>query len=137
MMKQLGVVLVLAAGALAGCSSLSCGDPHPYLNSGANPPLKAPAGLSVPPPDPAYEIAGVTANAGKRTDLNAAGVCLINPPQVVPSASGGGTKQAGSSGSGAAQPPSSEAAKKSEPPVKPATGTHTPVPSAVTSNAVP
>lgn len=130
MMKLFGIVLALAATALAGCSTLSCGDPHPYLNSGTRPPLTAPAGVSVPAPDPAYEIAGASVTAGKRTDLNAAGACLINPPQVVPSAAAGSTRQAdmARSESGAATP-----ASKSEVPAKPASKRGTPAPAAGTS----
>lgn len=138
MMKLLGIALVLAAGVMTGCSSLSCGDPHPYLNSGVTPPLKAPAGLSVPPPDPAYAIAGVTAgSAGKRTDLNAAGACLISPPQVVPSASGGSVKPTVSPGAATARPSSAAPTEKSESAAKPAAGTPVPAPAAATSRFVP
>lgn len=134
-MKLLGIALVLAAAVLTGCSSLSCGDPHPYLNSGVTPPLKAPVGLSVPAPDPAYAIAGVTASAGKRTDLNAAGACLISPPQVVPSASGSSVKPTGSSGAGTMQPPTAAPTGTSGSAAKPAAPT--PAPSVATSRSVP
>lgn len=126
MMKLCGIVLTLMAVALVGCSSLGCGDPHPYLNSGTNPPLKAPRGLSVPAPDPAYAIAGVTATAGKRTDLNSAGACLINPPQVVPPAA-----------AAAGTPKAAAPALKPEPAPKPAQGSSTPAPAAATSSRAP
>ncbi|MGH8281226.1 MAG: hypothetical protein ACRERZ_03435, partial [Gammaproteobacteria bacterium] len=83
MTRLFGIVTLLLAMGVAGCSTLSCGDPHPYINSSARPPLQAPTGLSVPAPDPSYEIQGVTTNANKRTDRDAAGVCLINPPQLI------------------------------------------------------
>jgi len=78
------MALALLVAALTGCSSLGCGDPHPYMNSPSLPPLKAPEGLSIPPPDPEYAISGATANTGKSTERSAAGVCLINPPRVLP-----------------------------------------------------
>lgn len=131
MIKILGVALALLALGLAGCSSLACGDPHPYLNSKVTPPLKAPPGMSVPAPDPAYAIAGAASNAGKRTDLNAAGVCLINPPQVVPSAANKRAKQAEAPKSGATEPP----ARKLESSAKPAGSESTPAPSASTSDS--
>lgn len=133
MIKILGVMLALLALGLAGCSSLACGDPHPYLNSKVTPLLKAPAGMSVPAPDPAYAIAGAVSNTGKRTDLNTAGVCLINPPQVVPSAASNHSKRAEVRKSGATESPAS----KLEPSAKPAGSESTPAPSASTSGALP
>lgn len=84
MFKVLASTLLLSTIVLAGCSSLGCGDPHPYLNSPGVAPLKAPAGLTIPAADPAYAVGKVTPAAGKGGDRDAAGVCLINPPNVLP-----------------------------------------------------
>ena len=86
MCRILLMVLALSVAALTGCSSLGCGDPHPYMNNPSLPPLKAPEGLSIPSPDPAYAVSGTAPNAGKSTERNTAGVCLINPPRVLPAA---------------------------------------------------
>lgn len=83
MTKSLGVVFTLLGLALAGCSTLSCGDSHPYLNSIASPPLHAPPGLSVPAPDPDYAISGVAPRNKVAATKDAAGTCLINPPQLI------------------------------------------------------
>lgn len=74
---------------LAGCSSLGCGDPHPYLNSPTRPPLKAPEGMSIPAPDPAFAVSRVTPASGQSNERDAVGVCLINPPRVLPLANSG------------------------------------------------
>lgn len=84
MFKALVSTLLLLTMTLVGCSSLGCGDPHPYLNSPSHAPLKAPEGLTIPAADPAYAVGNVTPAAGKGGDRDAAGVCLINPPNVVP-----------------------------------------------------
>lgn len=84
MFKVLASTLLLLTMALAGCSSLGCGDPHPYLNSPGVAPLKAPEGLTIPAADPAYAVGKVAPAAGKGGDRDAAGVCLINPPNVLP-----------------------------------------------------
>lgn len=78
------LALSAAASALAACSTVNCGNPHPYTGARARPPLQAPPGLTVPSPDPAYALAATAPPApGQRTDINAAGTCLIAPPQVV------------------------------------------------------
>ncbi|MGH8280482.1 MAG: hypothetical protein ACRETQ_13115 [Gammaproteobacteria bacterium] len=134
MMKLFGVALALLAGALAGCSTLSCGDPHPYLDSKSHAPLQAPAGLSVPPLDQAYAIAGTASVSAKRTDLAATGACLINPPQVVPLPGKGNAK---TTVSAKAPPAAPVPASKPESPVKPPNGQATPAPAVATSNLVP
>ncbi|MGA9851721.1 MAG: hypothetical protein WBR15_02175 [Gammaproteobacteria bacterium] len=83
MTKYFEIVILLLAMGVAGCSTLACGDPHPYLNSAAHPALQAPPGLSVPSPDPTYEIQSITPNLAKPTGRDASGVCLINPPQLI------------------------------------------------------
>lgn len=78
-----GLALLLTM-IMTGCSSLGCGDPHPYINSPSRPALKAPEGLNVPTPDPAYTVGSVAPVTGKHPDRDAKGACLIYPPQVVP-----------------------------------------------------
>jgi hypothetical protein len=74
---------LLACGLLAGCSSgPACGDPHPYTQSVSGPRLKAPPGLTLPAPDPAYVIpqaSTVTAPAA----ASASGSCMVIPPDVL------------------------------------------------------
>jgi hypothetical protein len=83
MTNYLGTTIVLLMSALTGCSSLNCGDSHPYANSVANPPLKAPPGLSVPAPDPNYAIHGLGTNKTKDAAKAAKSTCLVRPPQLV------------------------------------------------------
>ena len=71
---------------LAGCSSVSCGDNHPYQDARPRPPLAAPAGVTVPTPDPAYIVPGDSGAGGSRTDIDAAGRCTNAPPELVPAA---------------------------------------------------
>lgn len=73
---------------LSACGSLPCGDPHPYSSARPAPRLKAPPGVVLPSPDPAYRIgAGADAPAWRAdTDIN--GLCLVRPPQVVPQGAG-------------------------------------------------
>src|SRR5215472_8061962 len=84
------MTLILLSGAallLASCSSVSCGNAHPYQNVSARPPLKAPPGVTVPPPDPAYRFEGDSVASSQRTDIDAAGRCTDAPPELVPAAS--------------------------------------------------
>lgn len=83
MTKFLGITIVLLVSGLAGCSTLNCGDSHPYANSIAGPPLKAPPGLSVPAPDPNYAIQGLGPNQTKVAANGAKGTCLVKPPQLI------------------------------------------------------
>ena len=88
-MKNLSLVLtpcLLACGLLAGCSSgPACGDSHPYAQSGSVPRLQAPAGLTVPAPDPAYVIPpAATSTAPAAAPAN--GACMVIPPNVLPPA---------------------------------------------------
>src|SRR5690348_9835051 len=82
--------LSVTALLLAGCSSVSCGDSHPYQGARALRPLKAPADVTVPAPDPAYLVPGDDGVGAQRTDLDAAGSCTNAPPELVPA--GGTTK---------------------------------------------
>ncbi len=132
MVKSLKLSSALVTIVLAGCSTLTCGDPHPYLHSVAHPPLKAPPGLSVPAPDPAYYIAPTAAGQGQRTNRDAAGACLINPPQVVllqPAAVVQPKPRAVTPQRGSMNP----APAKALPAAKPAVKENTPVPSAATT----
>jgi hypothetical protein len=71
---------LLVVGLLSGCSNtVSCGDSHPYLANRQGPPLQAPAGVSVPAPDPAYVIPPTAGGAGQ----GAVGACMIKPPDVL------------------------------------------------------
>ncbi len=72
--------LLLLGAALSGCGGIPCGNGHPYTGSTARGPLKAPAGVSVPAPDPAYVIPG----EGKPAPADAVGACIIVPPNVLP-----------------------------------------------------
>jgi uncharacterized lipoprotein len=88
MTQQSFATLWLSAAALllAGCSSVSCGDAHPYQGARALRPLKAPADVTVPAPDPAYLVSGDDSVGTQRTDLDAAGSCTNAPPELVPAA---------------------------------------------------
>lgn len=69
---------LLAMGFIAGCSNQpSCGDAHPYLSNTERAPLEAPAGVSVPAPDPAYVVPTVKPGLGQVGD------CMIRPPDVL------------------------------------------------------
>lgn len=69
---------LLAMGLIAGCSGQpSCGDSHPYLSNTERGPLEAPAGVSVPAPDPAYVVPAVKPGLGE------AGNCMVKPPDVL------------------------------------------------------
>src|SRR5487761_1292734 len=83
MTKLLGTSLAILCIGLTGCSTMSCGDSHPYLGSVANSSLHAPTGLSVPAPDPSYAIPGVASRQNKTTSKDASGTCLVNPPQLI------------------------------------------------------
>lgn len=131
MTKIFGFLIVLLAAGLAGCSTLACGDPHPYMDSPASPLLKAPPGMQLPAPDPAYTVTGVTANTGKPTDRNAAGACLINPPQVVPTQAARKSQSAPKGTAGSSEP------QKPEPTSNPASEVKTPAPTAGTAATVP
>ncbi|HKT32116.1 MAG TPA: hypothetical protein VJS89_06460 [Gammaproteobacteria bacterium] len=122
-----GVSLLLTM-IVAGCSSLGCGDPHPYINSPSRPALKAPEGLTIPPPDPAYVVGSVTPVTGKHPERDAKGVCLIYPPQVVPT--GNSAKPAAQKAPTGIQsaPPQNVPA-----PAKPANAGPTPAPAAGTA----
>jgi hypothetical protein len=92
MNKFLWMISALLLSGLAGCSTVNCGDSHPYTSSVAKPPLKAPPGLSVPAPDPDYAIQGLGQDQSKAAGTN--GTCLVKPPQLV------NTQPANASGSG-------------------------------------
>ncbi len=71
---------LLLAGLLSACTNTAtCGDSHPYLANRQGPPLQAPAGVSVPAPDPAYVIPPAAGGAGQ----GAVGACMIKPPDVL------------------------------------------------------
>lgn len=75
---------LLVCALLAGCSSgPACGDPHPYTQSVLEPRLKAPPGLTVPAPDPAYVIPPPATTAASAA-APANGACMVIPPNVLP-----------------------------------------------------
>lgn len=123
MTKRLSTFLMVSAAMLlASCSTgLTCGNSHPYANYNPVPPLKAPAGVTVPTPDPAYVVpaastklvpaaaAGTLAAAtpAPAAATNGAQPCLVTPPNVLTKAD-------------MAAPPKTEAPAKPTVP----TGTH-------------
>jgi uncharacterized lipoprotein len=83
---KLGWMLMLAGVALAGCrggGGGDCGLPPEYNNSVNLPPLKVPAGYSIPDTKSALKIPPVDAPEVPRS---ATQPCLDYPPQVVPPA---------------------------------------------------
>jgi len=75
---------LLALALLAGCSTGPvCGSPHPYAQAVAGPVLKAPPGLTLPAPDPAYVIPHA-ATASAPAAATQSGACIITPPNVLP-----------------------------------------------------
>lgn len=79
--------LTALACLLASCSGTpTCGNSHPYLNSAASAPLQAPAGVTLPKPDPAYAIpaAGTRVAATQAPAMGtAAAPCLVVPPALL------------------------------------------------------
>ena len=82
----LATVVVLSA-----CSSTpSCLESQPYMNAKAFPPLKSPAGLDVPEPDPSMRVPEVASGpVGTFDDVPAdrdaedpAARCLVTPPAM-------------------------------------------------------
>jgi uncharacterized lipoprotein len=68
---------------LASCGfAPSCGNSHPYKNYVAGAPLKAPAGVTLPPVDTAYRIpaAGTAATPAASTSAQP---CSVTPPSVL------------------------------------------------------
>jgi hypothetical protein len=72
---------------LASCSfAPGCGNSHPYKNYVAVKPLQAPAGVTVPRPDAAYQIPAAGTGAAP-VAAPAAGTasqpCMVAPPNVL------------------------------------------------------
>ncbi|MGH8293778.1 MAG: hypothetical protein ACRESA_09960 [Gammaproteobacteria bacterium] len=128
MYRILTGVALLSTVIVTGCSSLGCGDPHPYINSTSQPALKAPQGLTIPTPDPAYIVGSVTPVTGKHPDRDAKGVCLIYPPQVVPA--GNTAKPAAQNAPAVIESTSPRGVPAA---AKPANPSHTPAPAAGTA----
>ena len=87
----LSLSALTAASLLASCSAgLTCGNSHPYTNYAPQPPLQAPAGVTLPKPDPAYVVpaAGTTAQVtpAPAAASNGAQPCLVTPPNVLTTA---------------------------------------------------
>jgi|GEM_PF-1601677 len=86
MTNRLLISLVPPAVALllASCSTgPNCGNYHPYQNYVAGGPIKSPAGVTVPTPDPAYKIPASGTAAAPATAASAANPCLVTPPSVL------------------------------------------------------
>ena len=85
--QVLSLSLTALAALLASCSSApTCGNSHPYLTYGARPPLQAPAGVTLPKPDPAYVVPGAGTKAAATPAPavgTAAAPCLVTPPSVL------------------------------------------------------
>lgn len=88
------------ASLLASCSTgLTCGNSHPYANYNPTPVLKAPAGTTLPPVDPAYLVPAASTSAkaapapaastlavatqAPAAATNGAQPCLVTPPNVL------------------------------------------------------
>ena len=69
---------------LASCSGArTCGNSHPYLANRPRPPLQAPAGVTLPKPDPAYLVPGAATRSPAAPADAAAAPCLVEPPSVL------------------------------------------------------
>ena len=69
---------------LASCSTgPNCGNYHPYKNYVALGPIKAPAGATVPTPDPAYKIPTAGTATAPAAATSTANPCLVTPPSVL------------------------------------------------------
>ncbi len=111
--------LLLLGAALAGCGGIPCGNGHPYTGSTSRGPLKAPSGITVPAPDPAYVIPGEGKSAPG--DADKVGACIILPPNVLPPAT---TKAAPAAATAAP----AQAAPAVKPQPAPAAASNTPPP---------
>jgi hypothetical protein len=102
MIKFLWMISALLLSGLAGCSTVNCGDSHPYASSISKPPLKAPPGLSMPAPDPDYAIQGLGRDQKKAASTN--GTCLVKPPQLVNTQTTSASSSGSSSRNGPPEP---------------------------------
>jgi hypothetical protein len=83
---HLSLSLTVLTCLLASCSSTrTCGNSHPYLANSARPPLQAPAGVTLPKPDPAYLVPGAATHspASRGPAGTATTPCLVEPPSVL------------------------------------------------------
>jgi hypothetical protein len=68
---------------LASCSfGPNCGNSHPYKNYVASAPLKAPAGVTLPPADAAYQVPGAGTRVAPAAATSAE-PCMVTPPSVL------------------------------------------------------
>lgn len=94
------VFVPLSASLLLGaCGGIVCGNAHAYQDSAARGPLKAPPGITVPPPDSAYAIPGA-ATATHPQSLP----CMIQPPELIPAVTTAKKPQAAKPAATAAAP---------------------------------
>ena len=112
--------LLLLGTALSSCGGIPCGNSHPYTGSAAHGPLKAPAGITVPAPDPAYVIPGEGKTAPG--DADKIGACMIVPPNVLPAPTTKAAPAAATAAPAQASPvvkpqPAPAAASSTSPPV--------------------
>jgi len=84
---HLSLSLTVLACLLASCSGTRpCGDSHPYRANRPIPPLQAPAGVTLPKPDPAYLVPGASTKVPATTAPaagTAAAPCYVVPPSVL------------------------------------------------------
>jgi uncharacterized lipoprotein len=71
-------LLVIAALAAVGCSSLDCDDPTRYIGAELKAPVKSPEGMDAPEVRDAYRVPG-----GGPPEGYAGGACLMKPPQLI------------------------------------------------------
>ena len=85
--QVLSLSLPALACLLASCSGTpTCGNSHPYLANTSSAPLQAPAGVTLPKPDPAYAIPAAStkvAATGTPSADAVANPCLVTPPSVL------------------------------------------------------
>lgn len=78
--RSFSLPALLCAGLLSSCSNtIPCGVGHAYMDNRERPPLQAPAGVSVPAPDPAYVVPQAKTGAAQVGASN----CLVRPPDVL------------------------------------------------------
>ena len=94
MKKTVYLMLAVSALLLSACSATpNCLKPQPYMDAKTFPPLKSPAGLDVPAPDPNLQIPDVASGPVGTYDEAPTGIdpedpaarCLTTPPAMTSS----------------------------------------------------
>lgn len=111
--RSLIIPCLLPALLLAGCGTLSCGAPHPYLDSPpTRPPLQVPPGMTAPTPDPTFQIP-----AAVSADKSSPDPCMITPPKVIQQDTGAAPTAAPAAGTAKPAVPAPAVRTSSPPPV--------------------